>query len=148
MTTNNCPAPAKKINTMNSDPAVTIKIKPLQVFSPSWPIVAGKEITTEGLKSLGFSIITNNFREVDSPYVIDGKEVMIPVPIPTYEIRRKNLQGAIRAKGGYITIKASKGKTTVVGVSNCHPSEHFCKSVGIKLATCDVVKQLVSIGAL
>jgi hypothetical protein len=121
----------------------------LASYDINWPVINGQEITHKSLKDMGFGVITNSFRLVDTPYIIDGEELMIPVPMPTYEIRRKGLQGAIRAKGGYTTVKLTKKGITIVGESVCNPTfDHFDKSVGIKLATINAVRELQKVGQI
>jgi hypothetical protein len=127
---------------------MTTNYKQLTGSDVNWPMVNGEEITTQTLKAKQFSVVTNSFRDVAVPYKINGHSIMLPVPIPTFEIRRKNLQGAIIAKGGYVTIKVMNSKVCVVGESKCRSDEHFDKTVGIKLATADAVAQLVKLGAL
>jgi hypothetical protein len=114
----------------------------------NWPVVNGETIDIAALKARGFSVIQNTFREVDMPYVINGFEAMIPVPMPLYEIRRRNLLDAMRAKGGYTTIKLTKPGVTVVGEARAHPADHYCKGVGTKLAVTKAVNELVKQGKL
>jgi hypothetical protein len=110
-----------------------------------WPVVNGREITVQVLKDEGFSVVTNSFRQVSMPYVINGQGIMIPVDMPVYEIRRRNLQGLMLPKGGYTTIKVTQGKVCVIGEGKCHPNDHFNKDFGIKIAMKDVVNQLLSV---
>ena len=114
----------------------------------NYTVVNGETIDIAALKNKGFSIIMNTFRDVDVPYEINGVNVMVPVPIPTYEIRRLNLQGAIRAKGGYTTVKVTKPGVTVIGEARVHPNDHFCKTVGVKLALNKAVAELIKKGKL
>lgn len=114
----------------------------------NWPVVNGETIDIAALKKRGFSIIQNSFRDVNMPYRIEGLNVMVPVPIPVYEIRRLNLQGAMRSKGGYVTIKLTKPGVTVTGESRTHPNDHFCKGVGAKLALAKAVNELALLGKL
>ena len=113
-----------------------------------FPVVNGETIDIAAIKNKGFSVIVNSFREVNMPYKIGGELMMIPVPMPTYEIRRLNLQGAIRAKGGYTTVKITKPGINIVGESNTHPNDHYCKGVGVKLAFNKAIAELVKIGKL
>ena len=133
---------------MKTGQNMTTNYKQLTSSDVSWPTVNGEEITIDVLKSKGFSIINNSFRQINTPYNIHGMNVMIPVDMPIYEIRRKNLQGAILPKGGYITVKATKGKICVIGESICKKGDHFDKTVGIKIATASAVSQLRNLGAL
>lgn len=127
---------------------MTTNYKQLTGGDINWPVVNGEEITTQVLKSKEFSVVINSFRDVATPYKLNGFPIMLPVPMPTFEIKRKNLQGAIIAKGGYVTIKVMNHKICVIGESRCRADEHFDKTVGIKLATADAVQQLVKLGAL
>lgn len=122
--------------------------KQLNASDVNWPVVNGETIDATALKSRGFSIVTNTFRDVNMPYKINGVDVMVPVAIPTYEIRRLNLQGAMRAKGGYTTVKITKPGVCVIGEAKTHPNDHFCKGVGIKLAFNKAVNELVKQGKL
>lgn len=114
----------------------------------NWPVINNESISTQVLKSKGFSVIVNSFREVNTPYVINGQNFLIPVSMPSYEIRRKGLQGAIRAKGGYTTVKITKDGITVIGEAICSNNDHFDKSVGIKIATINAVRELQKLGAI
>jgi hypothetical protein len=114
----------------------------------NWPVINGETIDIAALKARGFSLIQNSFRLVDHPYEIEGKNVMVPVPMPVYEIRRLNLQGAMRAKGGYTTVKLTKPGITVIGESRTHPNDHYCKGVGTKLAVTKAVNELARVGKL
>lgn len=113
-----------------------------------WPVVNGETIDTNALKNKGLSIIINQFRDVNMPYIINGVEVMVPVSMPVYEIRRLNLQGAVCARGGYTTVKATKHGVNITCEARCHTSDHFNKSIGIKLATTKVVNELKNKGVL
>ncbi len=122
--------------------------KELNANEVNWPVVNGEIIDTAALKKLDFSVIILQFRLASIPYDIGGIEVDIPIPIPMFEIRRKGLQKDVLARGGYTTVKVTKKGVTVVGESKCNPAEHFNRSVGIKLATADAVKQLQKLNAL
>jgi hypothetical protein len=112
----------------------------------NWPVIDGKTIDIAALRAKDFSVIVNSFRLVDMPYLINCDSVMIPVPIPTYEIRRKNLQNRIRARGGYTTVKITKPGLTVIGEAITHPDDSFCKGVGVKIALKKAVDELVKSG--
>jgi hypothetical protein len=122
--------------------------KQLNSNDVDWPVVNGETINATALKNKGLSVIINQFREVDMPYKINGMELMIPVSMPVYEIRRLNLQGAIHARGGYTTVKVTKAGVNIIAEARCHASDHFNKSVGIKIATAKVVNELLKNGVL
>jgi hypothetical protein len=107
-----------------------------------WPEINGKTIDIAALRAKGFSVIINSFRYVKHPYVFQGHEVMVPVPMPVYEIRRLDLQDAILSKGGYTTVKLTKPGITVVGEARVNPSDSFCKGVGVKIALGKAVAEL------
>jgi hypothetical protein len=113
-----------------------------------WPIINGETIDTNALKKRGFSIITNQFRNVKTHFKINGQSLLIPVSMPVYEIRRLNLQKEVCACGGYTTVKITKSKVNVISEARCHSSDHFNKSVGIKLATAKAVLELKRQGLL
>ena len=122
--------------------------KQLNSYDVDWPVVNGETIDTAALKNKGLSIIINQFREVDMPYKINGMNVMIPVSMPIYEIRRLNLQDSVRACGGYTTVKFTKAGVNIIGEARCNASDHFNKSVGIKIATAKAVIELQKNGIL
>ena len=122
--------------------------KQLNSYDVDWPVVNGETIDTAALKNKGLSVIISQFREVDMPYRINGMNVMIPVSMPVYEIRRLNLQGAVRARGGYTTVKFTKAGVNITAEARCNASDHFNKSVGIKIATAKAVVELQKNGVL
>jgi len=107
-----------------------------------------KPSTLRHLKKRDFSVIQNSFRLVNTPYRINGIDIMIPVPMPVFEIRRLNLQDAMLAKGGYTTIKVTKPGVTVVGEARTHHNDHYCKGVGTKIALTKAVAELERLNKL
>ena len=112
----------------------------------NWPVVNGVTVNIATLREKGYSVIVNSFRLVDMPYLINGEEAMVPVPIPTYEIRRQNLQERIHARGGYTTVKVTKPGFTFTGESRVHPNDSFCKGVGVKVELGKVLEEMTKAG--
>ncbi len=115
-------------------------------LNTNWPIINGSQIDLTALRKIGYSVIVNSFRLVNMPYYINREEIEIPVPMPTYEIRRLNLQKKIHARGGYTTVKVTKPGFTFVGESRVHPDDSFCKGVGVKVALGKVLNEMVKAG--
>lgn len=122
--------------------------KQLNQNEVNWPVVNGETIDIAALKNKGYSVIVNQWREVNTPYVVTNQNVknqfvVVPVSMPIYEVRRKGLLKQMRAKGGYTTVKVTKPGVNITGEAKCAPSDHFNKAVGIRVATQKAVEELI-----
>ena len=94
-------------------------------------------ITMQAAGTLGFGY---KFRS-------NGKattRVMVQIPMPLQEIRRKGLQKNIVANGGYTTLRIinKDGSIDVTGEGKCHETDAFSNSNGFKNALNDAISQL------
>lgn len=97
------------------------------------------------LKSKGYRLSTVHWRSVATEFVVKtpyGKaNVVVPVDMPLFEIRRQGINKNILARGGYTTMRLTHKdkKIEVAGVSKCHPRDSFNNKLAYTKAFWDLV---------
>lgn len=93
------------------------------------------EVAIRELKENGLKLSSVHYRNVTLPYSLNGSKkeiVLVPVPMPLHEIKRRGLQKNIISNGGYTTvrIKNKNGTIDVTGVAECSVEDGFNNRLG------------------